>query len=675
MAQRAQPRQGDGVIGLGDARIGAVGGIEEHDEVVRADRDEIGFGQHAVEFPQQRRHFDHGADLEFRRRRLARADQPVELELDHSLGLDELPGLGDHGDEDLHRPAIGGRQQRPDLRAQQARPVEREAQRAEAHRRVLLGRRAQIRDHLVAADIEQAEDDRLALAQPDRLAIEDDLLADLGQMARDHELQFGAEQPDALGAGVVQHRQIGDQPRIVQERDGDAILGDRRLVLEFEIVRTPFGADPDLVDVVLLEVGGGPQEHSAGRAIDDDVVAVLADRDDIFGLPHRHQPERARNDRHMRGGAALFEDDGAEPRAVVFEQFGRSHVARHQNGVLWQFARRAGRTVAGQHPQQAVGQIVEIVQPVADIGIGRAQHAGARVVLHPLDGGFGSETVGDRLVQPVDPAAIVGEHPVGFEDVAVLAARLHVAVAQHVVDREPHGGQRVLEMLDLEIGVFGDEIGDDDARVVQHHLAQRNAFGEAGAVEGAWTAQVDVLAGLDQRVELGRRDHFGEDGRRGQHRLDFVFAVDARVAVLDDEDAQRLAGAQDRHAEEGVERVFAGFRAIGKGRMRRCLFEIEGFRLRGDEADEALAQPQGGHVHGFGLQALAGEQFELAVVAQHIEGADVRPHVFGNEIDDLVEAILRSQRLRHGFAQLPQQHARTADPCRHTLFAAPHRLL
>ena len=196
------------------------------------------------------------------------------------------------------------------------------------------------------------------------------------------------------------------------------------------------------------------------------------DRDDVLRLPDGDHAQRARDDRHMRRRAALFEHDGAQPRAVVLEQLGRPHVAGDENGVLGQLAAGGRGAVAGEDAQQPIGEIVEIVQPVADIGIGRAQHAGARVVLHALDGGLGGEAVGDGLVQPVDPAAIVGEHAVGFEDVAMLGAGAHVAVAQHVVDRDAHGGERRLETPRFLLGVLGDEVGDDDARIVQHDLAR-----------------------------------------------------------------------------------------------------------------------------------------------------------------------------------------------------------
>ena len=55
------------------------------------------------------------------------------------------------------------RSKRAHLRAQQRRAVEAHAHRAPAHGRVFLLRLAQIVQHLVAADVERAEDDRLAV--------------------------------------------------------------------------------------------------------------------------------------------------------------------------------------------------------------------------------------------------------------------------------------------------------------------------------------------------------------------------------------------------------------------------------------------------------------------------------------------------------------------------------
>ena len=73
--------------------------------------------------------------------------------------------------------------------------------------------------------------------------------------------------------------------------------------------------------------------------------------------------------------------------------------------------------------QQPIGEIVEVVQPIAQIGIGLALQLGARVVLHALDRRLRGQAAADRLAQPAQPAAVMRDHAEGFEHVAVLARR------------------------------------------------------------------------------------------------------------------------------------------------------------------------------------------------------------------------------------------------------------
>ena len=95
-------------------------------------------------------------------------------------------------------------------------------------------------------------------------------------------------------------------------------------------------------------------------------------------------------------------------------------------------------TPPDEQAQQAVGEIVDIVQPVARMRVGLAQHARARIVAHALHGGLGGEAGEQRLVEPPPPAMIVGEHAERLEHLAMLAGARHVAPLQHVVD---HAGQ------------------------------------------------------------------------------------------------------------------------------------------------------------------------------------------------------------------------------------------
>ena len=70
-----------------------------------------------------------------------------------------------------------------------------------------------IGQHLVAADVERAEGHRPVAGGIEHGAVKRELLAGARQRGRDHELQFGAEQPDAGGAGLVDMRQVDRRAR------------------------------------------------------------------------------------------------------------------------------------------------------------------------------------------------------------------------------------------------------------------------------------------------------------------------------------------------------------------------------------------------------------------------------------------------------------------------------
>ena len=77
---------------------------------------------------------------------------------------------------------------------------------------------------------------------------------------------------------------------------------------------------------------------------------------------------------------------------------------------------------AGKLAHQPVGEVVEIVQSFTQKWIGLPQHSRARVGLHAFYRGFSGEPGQHSFFQLVRPAAVVGEHPIGFEHVAMLAA-------------------------------------------------------------------------------------------------------------------------------------------------------------------------------------------------------------------------------------------------------------
>ena len=95
--------------------------------------------------------------------------------------------------------------------------------------------------------------------------------------------------------------------------------------------------------------------------------------------------------------------------------------------------------------------------------------------------------------------------------------------------------------------------------------------------------------------------------------------------------------------------------------MRLRVGEVQGPCLGGDQADQAAADIQRGAVNGARLQAFSGIELKHIVGAQHIDRAHFRDHVGRDKRDDLVESLLRADRLRHDLAELPQEHARTGE--------------
>ncbi len=346
--------------------------------------------------------------------------------------------------------------------------------------------------------------------------------------------------------------------------------------------------------------------HLAGGAVDDDGVALLDQAGGIGDLADRGNAERARHDRDMRGRPAFLQYQAAKSFAVVVEQRRRAHGARHHDGVFRQVLLGRRVVLTHQHAHQPVGQIVEIVQAVAQIRIGGAQHARAGVGLHALDAGLGGEAGRHRLAHFVQPALVITEHAVGFEHLAVLAAVGHVAMLEQAVEIGAEVRDRRIQPLEFLRHVVGDHIGDDHARLVQHHMAERDAVRQRGAREIERVARGRLGARAGDRRQLARGDHLGQHHRRGLQRLFFLFGIGAARAVLHRQHAERIAGAQHRHAEERMIDFFAGFRTEREGRMRLRVRQIDRVGLACDQADQAFVGFEHGFVHRLALQAFGG---------------------------------------------------------------------
>jgi hypothetical protein len=70
------------------------------------------------------------------------------------------------------------------------------------------------------------------------------------------------------------------------------------------------------------------------------------------------------------------------------------------------------------------------------------------------------------------------------------------------------------------------------------------------------------------------------------------------VLVLDHQHAAHPAAAQNRHAHQRMERIFAGFRAVGEIGVAGRVGERQRPGVGGDVADQTFADPQPSLVNG-----------------------------------------------------------------------------
>ena len=459
----------------------------------------------------------------------------------------------------------------------------------------------------------------------------------------------------------MQVRQVDDKPGIDVELDALAGAADRGLIAQRCILRLLPGIETDLFGIGALKVRGRTNEDLASAAVDDDGASGIHKVDQPFGLADGGNAQRARHDGDVAGAPALLQHHAAQLRAVIIEKLGRAHVAGDHDRVHRQVGARRRGDRPRQDAQQPVRQVVEVVHALAQIRIGCARHARAVVILHALDGRFRGEARVDRLAQAVHPALVMGEHADGFEHVGIFGgAALGVRAIEQFIDMGAELRHGILEAALFGGHVFRNEILDDDARFVQHGVAERHAFGQRITAQMVASDMGDV--GGDFACHLAQ---FARGDDLGQHHggclecLLFLLGVVPPGAVLHHEHADDRTAAHDRHAEEGVVDFFARLGEVFERGVLLGVGEIEPDRLLGDGADEALARLQLGLVHGLALEALGGVELEKVARPHDVDRADLGHHVGGDDLDDLVKALLRCDRLRHDLAEPSEQDAGT----------------
>ena len=213
-----------------------------------------------------------------------------------------------------------------------------------------------------------------------------------------------------------------------------AVLGSARHIAQCAVLRLPPRPQAHALGIGGFDFGRWPKIDRSRGAVDDHGIVGIGDADRIGDLADRRNPESPGDDRNVGVRGALFEHEAAQSLAIIVEQRRRPHAARDQDRVVGQLLARRRVVAAHQLPHQAVAEVLEIMQALAQVRIGRAQHPRAGIGLHPLDRSFRSKAGADGFMQAMGPAVIVGEHAIGFEHVAVLAAIGNVATLQQAVE-------------------------------------------------------------------------------------------------------------------------------------------------------------------------------------------------------------------------------------------------
>ena len=556
-------------------------------------------------------------------------------------GARELGRLGHEREHDLERPARARAQKRLQLHPQDPALVEAKPDRAPPHRRVRLVLRLHVRQDLVGPDVEGAEHDGLALRVVHHLAVQRGEIAAPGHAGSGQELQLGAEQAHAFGPRPFERGQVGHQARVHVKLDPGAAGGDGGQAAQVGVSFLRLGLHRDLV----AERGGhavlGAQVDDPGVAVDENRVAVQRLDCDPARVDDQRDRQRPRDDGRVAADAAFGQDHPAQLAAIV-QQFGRADVARDEDRVF----RHLGPGVAalpGQDPQQPVRQVVKIVQPLAQIGVGRAFQPRAGLPLFLFHRSLGRQAKVDVLFHPPHPAARVGEHAEGFHDVGVVAAAQR-QVRQQRIEPGPQHRHALGQARTLALRIVADRVRHDDAGFVQPDMPLGRAFLPAGAPEHGRKAVARGHAVVAAAGKGAQFRHLGQHHRNDFHAVAFVLGEAAGLARLHDQNAQLLAHALDRHAQERGIHLFPRLGHEAEARLGGRVGGVDRLAGAGHAAHQPLAQPQPGLMHRLGAQPFGRAQFQRLRIAEQIDRTDLGPDRIGDVVGDVVEPVLARPR-------------------------------
>ena len=242
-----------------------------------------------------------------------------------------------------------------------------------------------------------------------------------------------------------------------------------------------------------------------------------------------------------------------------------------------------------QNPQQAVGQVFEIMQALAQINIALAAQSRAHGIVHTLHRRLGGQTGAHRILHAPQPAAVIGKHPIGFQNRQMFTGMRHVIGCQHAVDIAAQIINCSFKPAHFFVRIVADEFGHFNTRFVQYDMAHGHAVGQPDA--GKLPRRFGRQCGLGLRL-TARCQHFRKHHGHGLQGFNFFIDKAALGYILHHQNAGHIAAAQNRHTNERFVVFLARFRSVNKPRVGGRVRQIERSGVLGNIADQPLADPQ-----------------------------------------------------------------------------------
>jgi len=183
----------------------------------------------------------------------------------------------------------------------------------------------------------------------------------------------------------------------------------------------------------------------------------------------------------VTGRAALFQNQTTNTVAVIIQQLSSAHVTCNDDRIFRQIV-FAAVVLAHQLTNEAVRQIIQIMQALTQVRISLPEHLSACIALNFLNSSFRRQTIADRFINLPDPATVIGKHPVSFQNLTVLTVLGKLTTGQHVVQRLTQTRDRFFKTLLFSVRVLSDQIGNDNTWLMQNNVAKANAVSKGNAL-------------------------------------------------------------------------------------------------------------------------------------------------------------------------------------------------